>query len=271
MEAKKDESVQWTQQDDAENNRLSSEMTDDTKLQFSLFTFGITTSTVVIGILASVAGTDKTLIFSNIPFGAFFLSPLIVLIPTSLVILNKARTRNRKAAYIIVNFDYKRLLSEGFTSSASLTEIRTYPFLPWETALHILQRTNPDKGKYVHLAPALKYMAVCYLVIEILCIFLGIYTSWQANPDLIIWIAIGGILIYLLITWHRATNLLQLKGKFSIQGYVEQWLDLKSTKKPAYLHEWIKEFKNRESLIKKLLLIIMVPKNDHSRLTPRNV
>jgi len=239
----------WTLQDEAEYDRLAEEMNDDAKLQFTLFTFGITASTAVLGLLAISLEGQNTTFFSVFPKGIVFLLPLIVLFPTSLMILNRARTRNRKTSYIIVNFDYKRLCSEGMANK-SLDEIRRYQFIPWETALHILDRTYSKKStSLVHLPPAIKYMAGCYLVIESFCIALAFIASLEANP-IALWAMSLLLLILVVIVYSiRIKALRDLRGEISIQGYVERWLvrkygdDLDGA--PRHLKEWLEEFHSK--------------------------
>jgi hypothetical protein len=240
----------WTRQDDAEYNRLSTEMTEDAKTQFTLFTFSITASTAVLGFLTSTALGAGSLGLLGLPPGAFFLVPLIVLLPTSWMILNRARTRNRKVGYIIICFDYKRLRAEGITDRTPLDEVRRYPFLPWETALHILERTNlsADPPRQVHLARPLRYMTLSYFAIETLCIALAVYTSLQASW--FVFLILGLIVIgVLLLSYCRFKALMELKGRISIQGYVEQWLQLKFGKisgAPLYLQQWLEEYNRRK-------------------------
>lgn len=242
--------VGWTQQDDAEYNRLAIEMNEDAKLQFTFFTFAITTTTAVLSILATKTSVPDLRSLSGLPPGLFFLTPLIILVPTSLLILNRARTRNRKAAYIIVSFEYKRLAAEGVTEQTSLGDVRQLPFIPWETALHILDRTNKNEDRRVHLAPAFKYMAYSYGSIEILCILLAVKSSWIELFQVPLYVqTILGIIAVLLIfsyVYRWRTLWTDLKSSISVQGYVEQWLKLKFhndlNKAPRYLREWLEEY-----------------------------
>jgi len=240
----------WTQQDDAEYNRLATEMNEDSKTQFTLFTFSITASTAILGFLTSTAVASNAILLPGLPHGSFFLVPLIVLLPTSMLILNRARTRNRKAAYIIVNFDYKRLCAEGITNQTSLEEVRRSTFLPWETALHILDRTNPKVNRYVHLAPSLKYMAICYFVVEILCAALALYMTRQDSLYTLIGLGMAIAFVVIPVYRYRIKALVELKGSISIQGYVEQWLKLKygtvDNAPMKYLSQWIQEFNPQE-------------------------
>lgn len=234
----------WTSQDDAEYNRLAVEMNEDGKLQFTLFTFGVTTSTAILGILSGTVINSNLTNIWGLPPGFFFLVPLMVLLPTSLVILNRARTRNRKAAYIVVYYDYKRLIHDcGITDETALEDVRKLPFLPWETALHILDRTNPQHNRPGHLAPALKYMAYCYYTIEILCVVLAIYTSLSAPiilQGILFFIAVGSLGI---VYKDRRHTLRELSKDLSIQGFVKAWLEISGRKAnlPRYLQEWIYE------------------------------
>jgi hypothetical protein len=225
-------------------------MNEDAKLQFTFFTFAITTTTAALSILATKSSVPDLRALSGLPPGLFFLIPLIILVPTSLLILNRARTRNRKAAYIIVSFEYKRLTAEGVTNYTPLEEVRQLPFLPWETALHILDRTNKNDDRRVHLAPAFKYMAYSYGSIETLCILLALKSSWFEilQLQLYVQLILGVMAVVLAYSYYYRSNVLfsDLKGSISVQGYVEQWLKLKFrndlSKAPRYLREWLEEY-----------------------------
>lgn len=242
----------WGTHDDAEYNRLAAEMNEDMKLQFKLFTFAITATTAVLGFLTSrTAGADSTL-FSGLPLGTLFLTPLVLLLPTSLMVLNRARTRNRKAAYVVVALDYKRLRGEGVTDQTPLKEVRRLPVIPWETALHILDRTNRNENRRVHLAPSLKYMSISYFVIEILCVALAFYTSRQVGGSMLIYLALIVACLVFPVYGYRIRVLIGLKDEISVQGYVDNWLRYKfqeSQDRPQYLREWIDEYRHRERRI----------------------
>lgn len=239
----------WTSQDDAEYNRLSTEMNEDAKLQFTFFTFGITASTAVLGFLTSSAVSVSSIPLPGLPPGVFFLVPLVVLYPTSLLILNRARTRNRKAAYVITHLDYKRLQADGITAQTPLKTVREHPYLPWETALHILERTNRRVHRNAHFPPALQYIYSCYYAIEFLCILLAILTSLQASRlSLVLMLAMVTIFtIPVYIVRYQRARL--LRKELSIQGCVKRWLEYKFEDyydAPAYIRQWIDEFVDSE-------------------------
>jgi hypothetical protein len=242
----------WTTQDDAEYNRLSAEMNEDAKLQFTFFTFGITASTAVLGFLTSSAVNANAMPIPGLPTGVFFLVPLLVLYPTSLLIMNRARTRNRKAAYIITHLDYKRLMADGINDQTQLKAVREHPYLPWETALHILERTNKRVHKNAHFPPALRYMYACYSAIEFLCILLAIITSIQA--PLISILAMLAVVIFFTIPVYvvRFQRAKLLRKELSIQGCVHRLLQYKFelyTDAPLYIRQWIDEFNDVEKPI----------------------
>jgi hypothetical protein len=122
---------------------------------------------------ASTAGQSAaigtTVATSAIPHGFFFLAPLIGVIPSSLMILNRARTRNRKPAFIVAYLDPARHSRGDAGTSPTLAAVRQMASLPWETALNVVQR-----GLRIHVAPALIHMFSGFFVIEILCLALGI-------------------------------------------------------------------------------------------------
>jgi len=230
----------WSNQDDAEYNRLSTEMNEDAKLQFTFFTFGITASTAVLGFLTSSAVN-----VNSIPIPG-------MLYPTSLLILNRARTRNRKAAYVITHLDYKRLRADGITDQTPLKAVREHPYLPWETALHIIERTNKRVHKNAHFPPALRYIYSCYFAIESICIFLAFFTSWQASKITLLAMGIAILVFTLPVYFIRVQRALLLKKQLSIQGCVKRWLEYKFEQynnAPLYIREWISEFAEEYSVI----------------------
>jgi hypothetical protein len=170
-----------------------------------------------------------------------FLSPLIVLVPTSLMILNRARTRNRKAAFMLVSLDYKRLCIAGVKTSETLKQVQSRDNLPWETHLHIVERWNSDKGP--HLAPALLYMVSCSVAMELLCIGLAFWIAWGNR-----WNRVGVAVVLLInlgLVAYRCRALWLLTGVNSIQGYAVAWLKRKypnSDIQPLYLSEFVARY-----------------------------
>jgi len=241
--------IEWTQQDDAEYNRLAVEMNEDIRFQFTLFTFGVTTTAAVLSLIVSAAIRNTANTQSVLPYGIYFLVPFVVLLPTSMMILNRARTRNRKASYIMVTLEYKRLRAEGINDKTSLDDVKKYPYLPWETALHIIERTNLERGSRVHLAPALLYMFISYFAIEMLCIALAVLTSIHSSQPVLYWLSGFFFIVLILVYVFRISALRRLTSTNSIQGYVENWLKYKYgdiDKSPRYLKEWInKHYKNK--------------------------
>ncbi len=231
--------MEWTRQDAAECGRLVAEMSEDTRWQLQLFTFGVTAAALALSVLARGAPATETVVSP----GLFWLGPLFVLVPASLMILNRARARNRKAAYMIVTLDYKRLLIEGVTDSTSLAEIRRRSDVPWETALHILERTNQETNTKPHLARALAYMTMSSLFSEILFISLAFLETWSTNNILVV--VVGFALVDASLIATRCLALRDLKRSTSIQGYVAHWLRLRYRNDhrsiPRYLSEWTDE------------------------------
>jgi hypothetical protein len=230
----------WDNTDGKEFGRLVREMQTDATLQFQIFTFALSATAVILGVLAP----NPAKVGDNLPASAFFfLIPLIVLIPSSLMILNRARTRNRKSAYMICYLDAKRLRIGGVTDTASLADVRRRPDLPWETALHILMRTG--KTGLPHLPPALKYMGYCYLLAELVCLSPGAYfaISLKSPPSEIFMGA--GAAFWLSVAIYRTWALRQLKARASIQYFAKLWLVGRFGDTlvgcPQYFRDWIDE------------------------------
>jgi uncharacterized membrane protein YhaH (DUF805 family) len=208
---------EWTHQDEGDCNRLVTEMQEDARWQIQLFTFALTVTAIILGVISKLDSSSIT----GMPAGLVFLSPLIVLIPTSLMILNRARTRNRKAAFMLVSLDYKRLRIAGVKDDEPLIKVQRRKDLPWETHLHIVERMDSQKNP--HLAPALMYMASCSVFMEWLCIGLAFWVSRAGH-----WLVPTGIaavlLVDLALVVFRLRGLYHLKGVNSIQGYAVAWL-----------------------------------------------
>ena len=204
-------------------------MADDARWQIQLFTFALTATALILGVQA-----PNPMV---VPSGLFFLSPLVVLIPSSLIILNRARTRNRKASYMMCYLDAKRLRIVGVDEQQdSLSQVRKRNDLPWETALHILERNRP------HIAPPLLYMGCSYVSLEATCIALSFAPSVDPRVKLF---NENVTAVYFVITGFRVRWLLRLGQGASIQGYVHRWLALRFGPNfkgcPKYLAEWIQE------------------------------
>jgi hypothetical protein len=217
----------WLRSDGAECARLVQEMADDGRWQVQLFTFALTATAVILGVQARNP--------TEVP-GLLLLSPLVVLIPSSLIILNRARTRNRKAAFMMCYLDTKRLRIAGVDEQQdSLNQVRRRCDLPWETGLHILERNKP------HIAPALLYMGFSYLIVEVTCITLAaVFSSDRRVQAFVTIVAVA----YVILTGYRIVWLLRLRRSASIQGYVHRWLALRFPDLhgcPNYLVEWIHE------------------------------
>ena len=258
-------SATWTPGDDAEHHRLATEMNDDASMQYTLFTFGITASTAVLGFLASAAMGTTQPAASRLEEGLFFLVPLVILLPTSLMILNLARTRNRKAAYVFVYLDPRRLCMDRAIKpdTTTLLEVRKTPSIPWETALLILDRSNTKAKRFGHLSPTLDYMALSSFAIELLCIAFAFYIWFQAGQFLSM--LVPALLVLALVIpvyivrinalrdlsgirtcWSKScTRVKNLERNTSIQGYAARWIRWECEQSPKYLREWMHEYETK--------------------------
>lgn len=225
-----DTSKQWTVQDAADCTRLANEMQEDARWQIQLFTFAVTATAIILGIISKVdSGTGN-----GIPAGLVFLSPLIVLAPTSLMILNRARTRNRKAGFMFAVLDCKRLMISGVELGDDLDVVKRRRDLPWETALHVIERLKP------HLAPALLYMTVSSVFMELLCVGLTFWVERNAGRIVLMAVAVVAVVDVLLVSF-RWRALFRLKHDKSIQGYAKAWLKSQDQLEiPKYLKDWVR-------------------------------
>jgi hypothetical protein len=273
---------QWTREDGAECSRLVQEMAADERFQFSLFTFGLTATAVILGV-ARASGHFETL---HIPRELVFLTPLIILVPSSALIVNRARSRNRKAAYMICYLDYKRLLASGVQDHLKLGEVRRRSEVPWETALNILDRSydvHPlHRRRRVHLARAITWMMGSSMFVEMMCVGLffasagglldvskGGRTDYHVG-DYIIFASVAVVVAELPLLAVRVYRTLLLEGRDSIQEYVVRWLELRygpgwasdrhsgrRNDGPLYLAEWIHEWsQQRKPLHMRFPLVI---------------
>jgi hypothetical protein len=228
---------QWSSEDEAECNRLATEMQEDARWQIQLFTFAVTATAVILGVIGKIDSN----VGDVIPAGLAFLSPLIVLIPTTLMILNRARTRNRKAAFMFSVLDCKRLRVSGVQHGDAFEEVKQRDDLPWETALHIIDRFDDKAGP--HLAPALRYMTICSFLMELLCMGLAFWSLRQADPRVLLAVGAAALASLLLLSM-RWRALAHLKGSKSIQGYAMGWLESRNPNEvPRYLKEWVEVHK----------------------------
>jgi len=216
---------------EGERARLVMEMQEDARWQLQLFTFAVTVTGVILGLVSKLEGTS-----TGLPAVIVFLSPLVILVPSSLMILNRARTRNRKAAFIFVSIDHKLLCLAGVEEGDSIDTVARRDDLPWETALHILERRNRSSlrksSKRPHLGPDLRNMAACFLGIELLCVGLAASVAASNSPEAThaVQAVIGAETALFAL---RGALLWRLTRGTSIQGYASKWL------RQRYLHDEI--------------------------------
>jgi len=240
----------------AEYTRLADEMAEDAKWQLQLFTFAVTGSAAVLTLLSTQRSAEPGAITSAlVPMGLFFLAPLVVVVPSSLMILNRARTRNRKAAFIVAYLDSRRLAEEPerpedkVDSVTTLAKVRESTTLPWETALQLLDRSNLTRNRRIHLGPALRYMFWGFFTIEALCLALTA-VSLQPQSWISAWVLVVAVALFSALVGYRLALLRRLKREDSIQGFVRRWLELRTDRVrwPTYLREWIEECETTRQL-----------------------
>ena len=105
-----------------EYRRLATEIIKDRELQFRLFWQSITVTAVIFSFCATILDSELWLHYPIV-----ILAPHLILIPTATIILNRARTVNRKSAYLMVVFDH-------YADSHN-----------WERDLSILRRMDNDE------------------------------------------------------------------------------------------------------------------------------
>lgn len=246
------DALKWEDPDAAECGRLVREMTEDATWQFRTFTFALTATGILLSVLGPILGGSTSHIPELSPAAQaalpqyllpfFFLTPLVFLIPSSYIIMNRARTRNRKAAYMICVLDYKRLRIAGVGDGHSLDQVRRWQDVPWETALHLVHddRRNP------HVAPALRYMAWTYFLTESICFLLAgamLTASVLWTRAVYLFAVLVTAEVYFVV--HRLAILFSLRRDRSIQGHARSWLKVRfgesREKWPVFFREWIQK------------------------------
>ncbi|MCG8470185.1 MAG: hypothetical protein MJB57_18570 [Gemmatimonadetes bacterium] len=233
----------------AHDDRLSREMDTDTRIQFGTARFSITAAAILLG--AVIAWSQRAPGSSS---AILFLLPVAILLPASLTILNRARTRNRKAAYVIAILDTHRLRLQGDGDLHGDSLHRR--LIPWETALHLAFRKTP------HSSGAIRNSLCATQLLEFACVYLA---GWQliAPPEVnggtsvraagfahpaafvaLFVIVIVGFWIRRVILYRR------LKYDDSIQEYTKLWLkrayDPARTDWPPHLAKYVENVENSE-------------------------
>ncbi len=195
-----------------EYERLSSEIIKDRELQFRLFWQSITVTAVIFSFCASIFQPD---FWAKFPF--IILSPHLILIPTATIILNRAKTANRKSGYIMAAYNK---FAKQFN---------------WERDLSMLRRIDKETGKSKppHRAATIKNMLMAISSLEIICmlIFL-IFLMLQPEHtrDNFWWsVAFLGVVYSIFYTHVLA---IRIRAFFctrymeSIQGYATNWIEI---------------------------------------------
>ncbi|MBI5504846.1 MAG: hypothetical protein HY899_08575 [Deltaproteobacteria bacterium] len=230
--------MKWEREDGAECMRLVGETAEDVHWQLQLFTSGITAPALALCVLARGTPATGTVVSP----GLFYLVPLLVLVSSSLVILNRARARNRKAAFVI-GLDYKRLSVAGVAvDTTPLTEACRRSDVPWETALHLLECTHVETQPRPHLPRALVYVTFASFFAEILLISLVVVEPLPRKALLILVAGVAALDVALIV--YRSMAVFDLRGLTSIQGCAALRLRFPKrgpTRLPEYLVEWTDE------------------------------
>lgn len=236
----------WSTAHTTEYSRLATEMAEDAKWQLHLFTFGVTSAPVILTVLKGWLDSQIPSESLPVPAGWFFLAPLVVLVPTSFIILNRARTRNRKAAFIVTLMDPIRLADAGVGNHHRLQEVLRRGDLPWETALLFFERASPTSKRKTHFPPAVLTMLLSYFAIETVSWWLA-YASVRTVIDAKT--MVGMLLVAVLLLGSRTWWFWRLRSAQSIQAYVVKWLEKGPALGfpwPQYLLDWRDIYKGTE-------------------------
>jgi len=231
----------------AELSRLQEEIQRDRDLQFRVFWQAVTVTAVLFSLSVSVMKSDLVISF---PF--IFLVPHLILIPSTAIILNRARTGNRKNAYLLTRFD-------EFATIAN-----------WEKDLALLRNFNPDNEETLpqksnsattrtHRAATLKSMILTITLLEIFSLLTFgsfAFTYIMFHNDLYSQLLPYGCFIYTAIYFTLVAKRLRsyfcTKYETSIQGYANVWAKVLGIDKskidnfPQWEIENWKEIRNEE-------------------------
>ncbi len=209
-----------------EYRRLATEIIKDRELQFRLFWQSITVTAVIFSFCATILDSELWLHYPIV-----ILAPHLILIPTATIILNRARTVNRKSAYLMVVFDH-------YADSHN-----------WERDLSILRRMDNDEQPHriPHRAATIRDMLTSLAMVELLCIFAYfflLFTQPQRLRDNAWYVVlVFGVIysaLYTSLFAERARYFFQTKYEDSIQGYASMWSRVLEKKPDLFnkVEEW---------------------------------
>lgn len=185
----------------AEHTRLVDEIQKDRELQFRIFWQALTITAVMFSISVNIMDSEIGL---NFPF--LLLAPHLILVPSTAIILNRARTANRKNGYILTVFD------------------QVSDFSNWEKDLSRL------RGEIPHRPATLKSMLLTVTTFEIVCLllFFAFLFALSKNTtafygDILPFISCVYLIIYSLLISKRFRSYFCIRYETSIQGYATQW------------------------------------------------
>lgn len=199
----------------AEYQRLSEEIQRDRDLQFTVFWQSLAVTALLLSVFA---GTLSLIAWSRIPF--VVLAPHIILIPACAIILNRARTANRKSGYVIVAFT-------SHNDNNTNSRMRN-----WEHDLSVFRskENSQDNDTPPHRATTILHMLISATVMEILCLVAFIALMIFPDDTDSLTSSIGELMlawIYLLFYSYMLSA--RTKAYFctryadSIQGYAKRW------------------------------------------------
>ncbi len=191
----------------AEHARITEEILKDRELQFKLFWQSIAVTVAVFSLCVNLFHEEYWIRF---PF--MILAPHLILIPTATIILNRARTANRKSGYLLVAFSQ-------YSDSIN-----------WEKHLSVLRNHS---GNPPHRAATIRSMLISITFLEIVALIIYLITLFvgtlRESPDLsfITWVLIIAGLVYMGFYGYFLVSRYQsyfcTKYATSIQGYATKW------------------------------------------------
>ena len=189
----------------ADLDRLINEIQKDRDLQFRIFWQTLTITAILFSLALNMMESKLGI---NFPF--IFLAPHLILLPSTAIILNRARTANRKSGYIIVTFGEIAYFSN------------------WEKDLSIL------RGKVPHRAATIRSMLITITIMELVCLllfFTFMFTTAKNSPTtyahLLPLFCCLYFIFYCLLISKRFRSFFCTRYKTSIQGFATIWADVK--------------------------------------------
>ena len=260
-----------------EYQRITEEIAADRALQFRMFYQALTFTAIILTFGAySIRGVSEFIetcggIANGIKYISFApyitLIPLIILIPSLDIIINRARTYNRKSAYLMLKFHKYDL--DG----------------SWELSLARFRKTPHTSGYIRNMCLVIILLETVFLLFFFVASVLFIVP--HLTSDLMrCHLLVSGLIVISLFFWSCAlilNKLLLLKFKYSIQACVIKWLSLLISGFPSreelfvrrrnrtlvetideYMENWFTKFRKSQNRFAWILKLEFIDRQDPS-------